>query len=92
MLKAGVMGWPVSHSLSPRLHGYWLKELNLKGEYLALPVRPEDLYAAILSLPEKGFAGVNLTIPIRKRPWRFSIRTAASMTSLKELARSIPLP
>ncbi len=60
---AGVMGWPVTHSRSPRLHGYWLAEHGIAGAYVPLAVRPETLPAAINGLPALGFAGCNLTIP-----------------------------
>lgn len=63
MIKAGVLGWPIGHSLSPRLHGYWLRQYNIEGSYEALEVRPEDLEKTLCGLPEKGFSGVNLTIP-----------------------------
>ncbi len=62
-IKAGVMGWPVGHSLSPRLHGFWLGEYGVNGTYEPLPVRSEDFKAALRSLPEQGFAGVNVTVP-----------------------------
>lgn len=62
-IQAGVMGWPVSHSLSPRLHGFWLGELGIDGTYHALSVAPDDLEDSLRSLPERGFAGVNLTVP-----------------------------
>jgi len=60
---AGVMGWPVSHSRSPRLHGYWLKRYGLDGAYVPLAVAPERLEAAIRGLHALGFQGCNLTIP-----------------------------
>lgn len=60
---SGVMGWPVSHSLSPRLHGYWLRELGIDGAYLPLPVSPDNLEHALQALPKLGFAGVNITVP-----------------------------
>ena len=60
---AGVMGWPVKHSRSPRLHGFWLDHHGIDGAYLPLPVRPENLPAAIAGLAALGFAGCNLTIP-----------------------------
>ena len=41
--RAGVMGWPVDHSRSPRLHGYWLRHYGIDGGYDRLPVPPEDL-------------------------------------------------
>ena len=60
---AGVLGWPVSHSRSPRLHGYWLETLGIDGAYLPLPVHPEDFAAAVRSLAALGFRGANVTIP-----------------------------
>ena len=40
---SGVIGWPVAHSLSPRLHGFWLKEYGIDGAYIPLAVKPENL-------------------------------------------------
>ena len=60
---AGVIGWPVSHSRSPRLHGYWLAENSIDGAYVPLPVAPENLETAVRGLAAAGLAGVNVTIP-----------------------------
>lgn len=60
---AGVMGWPVAHSKSPRLHGYWLARYGIDGSYMPLPVAPENFPKALGSLADLGFAGVNITIP-----------------------------
>lgn len=60
---AGVIGWPVAHSRSPRLHGYWLRRHDIDGAYVPLPVRPEHFAAALRMLPVLGFAGVNVTVP-----------------------------
>lgn len=60
---AGVMGWPVAHSRSPRLHNYWLARYDIDGAYVPLAVRPENLESAVRGLPALGFAGANLTIP-----------------------------
>src|SRR5579884_3148295 len=65
--RAGVIGWPVGHSLSPRLHGYWLKQYGIKGTYEALAVEPDHLERTLRALPEKGFAGVNLTLPYKEQ-------------------------
>ena len=43
MKKAAVIGFPVSHSWSPIIHNYWLKEYNLPGEYEKIEVKPADL-------------------------------------------------
>lgn len=64
---AGVMGWPVGHSLSPRLHGHWLARYRIDGAYVPLPVRPEDLELAFRALPRLGFLGWNVTIPHKER-------------------------
>ena len=61
--NAGVMGWPVDHSRSPALHGFWLKAYGIDGNYVRLPVPPESLGAALGELHRKGFAGVSLTVP-----------------------------
>ncbi len=60
---AGVMGWPVGHSLSPRLHGFWLDQNGIDGAYVPLAVRPEDAAQAIAMLPRMGFRGLNVTVP-----------------------------
>jgi shikimate dehydrogenase len=60
---AGVMGWPVGHSLSPLLHGYWLTTHAIDGAYVPLAVKPEDFADAVRMLPKLGFAGANVTIP-----------------------------
>jgi len=60
---AGVVGWPVAHSLSPSLHGYWLQQYGINGSYIPLAVRPEDLAESLQTLPKLGFVGANLTVP-----------------------------
>lgn len=60
---AGIMGWPVTHSRSPLLHGFWVNETGVDGAYLPLPVRPEHIGEALRALPILGFRGCNLTIP-----------------------------
>jgi shikimate dehydrogenase len=60
---AGVMGWPVKHSRSPRLHGFWLAKYGIDGAYVPLAVNPDELGTALRALRPLGFAGVNLTVP-----------------------------
>jgi shikimate dehydrogenase len=62
-LLAGLMGFPVMHSRSPKLHNYWLAQHGLIGAYLPLAIRTEGLRAALRALPALGFSGCNLTIP-----------------------------
>ena len=60
---AAIIGWPVSHSLSPALHGYWLKEHGVLGAYVPLSVRPEDFADCVTALARMEFAGANVTLP-----------------------------
>ena len=60
---AGVMGWPVQHSLSPRLHGYWLRTYGIDGAYVPLSVSPEGFGEAVRGLAALGFVGANVTVP-----------------------------
>lgn len=60
---AGLMGWPVAHSRSPRLHNWWLEHYGIDGVYVPLAVKPEDLAEALRALPKLGFKGSNLTLP-----------------------------
>ncbi len=69
-LLAGVMGWPIMHSRSPKLHGYWLDHYGLAGAYVPLAIKAEGLEAALRALPALGFAGCNLTIPHKEAALR----------------------
>jgi shikimate dehydrogenase len=76
-LLAGVMGWPVMHSRSPMLHGYWMKQLGLAGAYVPLAIEPLGLAAALRALHPLQFSGCNLTIPHKQ----------AAMTIVDEVDR-----
>ena len=76
---AGVLGWPVSHSRSPRLHNHWLARHGIDGAYVPLPVRPEDLAVAVAGLRAAGFCGANVTVPHK-------VAAAALCTDLRPAA------
>jgi shikimate dehydrogenase len=60
------MAWPVAHSRSPRLHGFWLEQHGIDGAYVPLPVRPDDFAAALRALAALDFRGVNVTLPHKR--------------------------
>ena len=60
---AGVIGDPIGHSRSPRLHGHWLARYGIDGHYVPLRVPATDLDETLRLLPRLGFAGINVTIP-----------------------------
>ena len=68
--KAGVIGWPIAHSRSPLIHGYWLKRYGIDGEYTRIPVRPEDVDAFFASMAANGYAGCNVTLPHKEAAFR----------------------
>lgn len=63
MMKVGVMGWPVAHSLSPTLHGYWLRQHRIDADYVKCAVPPDKLPDALRALVTDDWRGCNLTIP-----------------------------
>lgn len=63
MKRAGVIGWPVAHSLSPVLHGYWLQQYGIAGAYEKIPAAPEEFATVIARLRGEGYSGVNVTVP-----------------------------
>lgn len=60
---AAVIGDPIAHSRSPRLHGHWLQRYGIPGHYVPLHITPLDLAEALRLLPRMGFVGANVTIP-----------------------------
>ena len=76
------MGWPISHSRSPIIHGHWIAEHGLRGAYLPLPVNPARLGEALTGLSALGFAGCNLTLPHK-------VQALACISDMDAVARQI---
>ncbi|MDC0343601.1 shikimate dehydrogenase [bacterium] len=64
---AGVIGSPVAHSRSPKLHTYWLSVHGLRGHYIPIDVASDDLETVIHTMPAMGFVGCNVTIPYKEK-------------------------
>ena len=58
-----IIGWPVEHSRSPLIHNYWLKRYSIAGEYRREAVPPDRFRDFVQSLPARGYAGANVTVP-----------------------------
>ncbi len=69
---AGVIGHPVAHSRSPKLHGHWLKTYGLAGHYIPMDVAPADLETVLHTLPKAGFVGANVTVPHKEAALRLA--------------------
>ncbi len=63
----GVLGWPVGHSASPAMHNAAFGALGLPFVYVAFPVAPGDLSAALAGVRALGLAGVNVTVPLKEQ-------------------------
>lgn len=61
MIKAAVIGHPVSHSLSPLIHNHWFKAYGIEGDYQAVDIAPADLKTRIITMAD--YAGFNVTVP-----------------------------
>ncbi len=66
MLKAGVVGWPISHSLSPTIHKYWLQQSSIYGDYISQAVESHNLKNFLNQLSDEGWRGVNVTLPHKR--------------------------
>jgi shikimate dehydrogenase len=67
---AGVCGWPVRHSRSPRIHNYWLRRYGIDGVYVPFAVDPARAVDAFRSLPLLGIRGLNVTVPNKEHAFR----------------------
>ena len=82
MKKYFVIGNPINHSLSPKLHNYWLKENNIDAIYDKKKIDEKDLQTTILEVKEKKAGGINVTVPFKKSviPFLDSLSTEAEKT------------
>lgn len=69
---ACVIGWPVEHSRSPLIHGFWIKQHGLNAEYRREAVPPEHFESFVARLAEHGYVGANVTIPNKEAALRAS--------------------
>ena len=62
-----VIGNPIEHSLSPKLHNYWIKENNIEAKYEKLKLNENEIKSLILEVREQKLNGVNVTVPFKKK-------------------------
>ncbi|WP_333794107.1 shikimate dehydrogenase [Hyphomicrobium sp.] len=82
MRRACVIGWPIEHSRSPAIHGYWLKRYEIEGSYTKRAVPPAEIERVLRSLSAEGFAGCNVTIPHKEAAFRLADVREASATAV----------
>lgn len=80
--RAFVAGWPVAHSLSPILHGHWLKRYRIDGSYEAVPVEPGRIAEFLAGLADSGYCGGNITIPHKEAAFAVAARLTPAATAI----------
>lgn len=77
---ACVIGWPVKHSRSPIIHGYWLKQHGIAGDYVIRPVPPDEIGHFLATFADSGFVGANVTVPYKEAAFAaVAVRDEAAM-------------
>ena len=66
MKKYLVIGNPINHSLSPKIHNYWLKENNIEAIYEKKKIDENQIESIISDIKEKKISGLNITVPFKK--------------------------
>ncbi len=72
--RACIIGWPVKHSRSPLIHGYWLEKLGIEGSYGRAEVAPADFPNFVQHLAAKDFRGANVTLPHKEIAYQLATR------------------
>ena len=64
--RFGIIGNPISHSLSPVMHNYWFKKYNINAEYELFDIAENEIQNVITKIKDKNIKGVNVTLPYKK--------------------------
>jgi shikimate dehydrogenase len=78
MIRAGVIGWPITHSRSPLIHGHWLARYGIPGRYDRIAVEPAEAARWFAGLSESGLAGCNVTLPHKAAAYAAAAEREAS--------------
>ena len=81
--KVAILGYPIRHSLSPKIHNYWLKKNNIFGTYIPIETPLKKLKESITRLCKQDYVGANLTIPLKENAINFLDKTDTTVDSIK---------
>ena len=70
--KFAVIGSPIDHSLSPKIHSIFAKELGIEITYEAIKVEPMHFDTSVNRLFDEGYAGLNVTLPLKELAFNFA--------------------
>jgi shikimate dehydrogenase len=82
MKKFLVIGNPIEHSLSPKLHNYWIKKNNINAIYEKQKLNEIEIEDLILKVKKKKLNGINVTVPFKKTviPYLDQLSSEAEIT------------
>ena len=85
MKKYLVIGNPIEHSFSPKLHNYWIKNNNINAVYEKQKLNENEIERLILEVKEKKINGINVTVPFKKAVIPFLDRLSLEAESTKSV-------
>jgi shikimate dehydrogenase len=89
---AGVIGWPIDHSLSPSMHNAAFRALEMDWAYLAFPIHPDHVQHAVTGLFEAGCAGLNVTIPHKHAVMECCASLSPAARAIGAVNTLVPMP
>ncbi len=86
--RYAVLGHPIHHSMSPRIHAEFAAQTGQQLSYVAMDVTPEALTSRLAQLPNEGFRGVNITVPHKEAAWAYA-KAQGRLTERAALAGAV---
>ena len=63
--KFAVLGHPISHSISPKIHQYFASQFGIHLDYHKIDVKSMNFKKTLISLRQEGYEGFNITLPLK---------------------------
>ena len=83
--KFAVLGHPVSHSLSPKIHQYFASQFDIDLDYLRINVESTNFKKTLIDLKQEGYEGLNITLPLKNLAYEI----CDELSSRAEQAKSV---
>ena len=82
--KTAVIGDPIDHSLSPKIHNHWIESKKIDvGAYQKINVKKENFIRDVDRLIEEGYYGLNVTVPLKEDAYKYCDNTSDVAGTLK---------